>query len=142
MSSGEPPVTPVDEVSVDGAPPSLYDRLGGAEIIDGAITEFYSRVLNDPGLAPFFDGVDLDKLGRMQTEFFTVALGGPGSYAGMSLAEAHRGRGIEPHHIADFTGHLLETLLGRGMSPEVVDEVVARITVQAQEVLDSAGESG
>jgi len=127
---------------VSGDDPSLYDRLGGSDAVEGAITEFYSRVLNDPQLAPFFDGVDMDKLARMQTEFFTVALGGPGVYAGMTLADAHRGRGIEATHIATFTAHLLDTMSSRGMPRDAVDEVVSRITVMAQEIIGTANEAG
>lgn len=128
------------ESSNDGE--TLFDRLGGRDAVDGAISAFYGRVLLDPELAPFFAGVNMDKLHHMQSEFFTVALGGPGTYAGMSLADIHRGRGIHPRHLSLFTGHLLDTMIDRGMPPDAVDEVVARITVMGQDVLESANEAG
>lgn len=142
-------MTSVNETGPDGAsrPGSgpagpLFDRLGGRDAVDGAITAFYGRVLSDPELSPFFAGVDMDKLHRMQSEFFTVALGGSGSYAGMSLADAHRGRGIEPRHLSLFTGYLLDTMVERGMPTEAVDEVIARITVVGQDILEAANEAG
>lgn len=121
---------------------TLYGRLGGSDAVAGAIGAFYERVLADSDLRPFFDGVDLDKLERMQTEFFTVALGGPGTYAGMSLADAHRGRGIRPRHLARFTEHLVATMLERGMAADAVDEVAARVAILGADVLDTTTEAG
>lgn len=140
-SPGEPVSAAGGQMPLEPSP-SLYERVGGADAVHGAISEFYSRVFNDPELAPFFAYADRDKLARMQTEFFTVALGGPGTYAGMTLADAHRGRSIQPHHVADFTEHLLETMRRRGMPADAIDEVVSRITILAQEVLGAEGESG
>jgi hemoglobin len=121
---------------------TLFDRLGGRDAVEGAISAFYGRVLRDPELSPFFAGADMDKLHHMQSEFFTVALGGSGTYAGMSLAEAHRGRGIQARHLSLFADHMLDTMLERGMPADAVDEVVARITVIGQDVLDTANEAG
>ena len=39
---------------------SLFERLGGEAAIDAAVDVFYEKVLADPSLAPFFDGVDMD----------------------------------------------------------------------------------
>jgi len=121
---------------------NLFSRLGGEESVSAAIGSFYARVLADDELRPFFEGVDLDKLERMQTEFFTVALGGPGTYAGMSLADAHRGRGIRPRHLARFTDHLVATMLERGMPADAVDEVADRVTLMGADVLDTTTEAG
>ena len=121
---------------------TLYGRLGGASSVAAAIGAFYERVLADSELRPFFDGVDLDKLERMQTEFFTVALGGLGTYAGMNLADAHRGRGIRPRHLTRFTEHLVATMRERGMPADAVDEVAARVTLLGAEVLDTTTEAG
>jgi hemoglobin len=121
---------------------SLFEQLGGAGAVDDAIGEFYRRVLADELLGPFFAGVDMDKLASMQTEFFTVALGGEGAYAGMTLTEAHRGRGIEQRHLQRFTEHLLETMLAQGMPAEAASEVADRVTLLGQDVLDAGTESG
>lgn len=121
---------------------SLFSQLGGEEAVGAVVGPFYARVLADDELRPFFDGVDIDKLERMQTEFFTVALGGPGTYAGMTLADAHRGRGIRPRHLARFTEHLVATMLERGMAADAVDEVAARVAILGADVLDTTTEAG
>ena len=120
----------------------LYELLGGAEGIDAAVTDFYGRVLNDPLLRPFFEDVDVSKLQRMQHEYFSQALGGPVEYTGMDLERVHRGRGITTEHLSRFTGHLVETLVARGVSPEDADRVIARVFLMADDVVGGSAEAG
>lgn len=114
--------------------PSLYERLGGEDMISALIPAFYVRVLADPGLAPFFSHTALDKLHAMQREFFVMATGGPIQYSGRPLAHAHHGRGITRQHFSQFTGHLVETLLDMGVTQEEADEVIERINLMANEI--------
>ena len=113
---------------------TLYDRIGGAAVIDTLIPAFYSRVLADPDLAPFFRHARLETLHGMQREFFTMALGGPTEYTGQSLSQAHHGRGITTAHFSRFVSHLLETLEAVGLSRAEADEVIARIDTFANEI--------
>lgn len=114
--------------------PSLYDRIGGEPMIRSLVVAFYVRVLGDPELAPFFRSSSLDKLHRMQHEFFSLALGGPVSYTGRPLAHAHHGRGITRGHFARFAGHMLETLEALGVSAADASEVIDRINSHANEI--------
>lgn len=114
--------------------PSLYERLGGENLISRLIPAFYKRVLADAELAPFFQHTELAKLHAMQREFFTMATGGPVSYTGRSLAHAHHGRGISKHHFALFTKHLLDTLLEMGVTQAETDEVIDRVNTLVNEV--------
>jgi hemoglobin len=124
----------------DGVSP--YDQLGGAAGVDAMVGDFYRRIFADPMLRPFFESTDRDKLFRMQHEFFGAALGGPVTYSGTSLSEAHAGRGIEPRHLARFTEHLVATLRDRGLSAEDADGVVARIAMHADDIVGGGGEDG
>ena len=119
-------------------PSSLYERLGGEDMIAALIPAFYVRVLADPGLAPFFSHTALDKLHAMQREFFVMATGGPIQYSGRPLAHAHHGRGISRQHFASFTGHLVETLLDMGVTQEEADEVIERINTTSNEILGTS----
>jgi hemoglobin len=118
--------------------PSLYERLGGEDMISALIPAFYARVLADPGLAPFFSHTALDQLHAMQREFFVMATGGPILYSGRPLAHAHHGRGITRQHFASFTGHLVETLLDMGVTQEEADEVIERINTTSNEILGTS----
>lgn len=118
--------------------PSLYDRLGGEDMIAALIPAFYVRVLADPELGPFFVHTELEKLHAMQREFFVMATGGPIQYSGRPLAHTHHGRGITRQHFARFTGHLVETLLDMGVTQEEADEVIERINAMTNEIIGAS----
>jgi hemoglobin len=85
---------------------SLYDRLGGRNSIRNVVDTFYDRLLEDPELGPFFDGADLEKLRRIQTDFLCEAAGGPETYDAESVRTAHLEIPFEPHHIQLAIEHL------------------------------------
>ncbi len=113
---------------------TLYDRIGGEKAIGTLMDTFYDRVFADNELRPFFEGVALERLRRMQREFFAAALGGPVVYSGRALSEVHYGRGIRPRHLRLFLDHLLETLRGQEVSEEDAYEVVTRIHIYADDI--------
>lgn len=115
-------------------PMPLYEKVGGAPGVEALVEAFYVRVLADPELAPFFHDVSLERLHRMQADFFSRALGGPVVYSGRPLAHVHHGRGITRHHFALFVGHLLETLKDCGCDQAETDEVIAHINTYANEI--------
>ena len=47
-------------------PPSLFIRLGGAPSVDAAVDLFYTKVLSDAALIPFFEGHDMARLKNHQ----------------------------------------------------------------------------
>jgi len=121
---------------------TLYERVGGEEAIHDMIHEFYDRVLADPELKPFFENTSMDKLRKMQREFFSAALDGPMTYTGKPLGDVHHGRGITIHHFALFAGHLLDTLKARGIEEQDVQAVIARINTYADEIVGRVGSGG
>lgn len=118
---------------------SLYDRLGGDEAIAGALDAFYGRVLADPDVGPYFDGVDIDRLKERQREFFAMAFGGPDRYQGRDLRAAHRRarrRGLDEHGYRVFMGHFEQTLIDLGVERSAIDEVMAIAHTGKDDVLD------
>jgi hemoglobin len=107
--------------------PTLFERLGGIVSIDVAVDQLYDRIQGDPQLAPFFDHVDLRRQRAHQKAFLAMALGGPRSYEGRGLGEAHRHLPISDHHVDLVAGHLAAVLAGLGVSPALLDEVVAAV---------------
>ncbi len=114
--------------------PSLFEKLGGREGIESLVIAFYTRVMTDPELAPFFRQTDIGKLHHMQSEFFSMATGGPGSYSGTPIAHIHHGRGITGHHFASFVKHLMDTLEELGVDDAEAGQVIDRINSHANEV--------
>lgn len=121
---------------------SLYEKIGGRPKIESLVTEFYNRVLNDPLLKPFFEGVDTDKLFRMQVAFFSIATGGPEPDYKISLYEAHQGRGIEVKHLTRFTELLMETLKQIGIEEQDASRIHARIASYSNDILGESSVDG
>lgn len=121
-----------------GTPDSttLYDRIGGAKAIEQMVVRFYTRVLGDPSLRAYFDRVEMDKLRRMQFEFFAAALGGPIRYSGRPVIHAHQGHGITRQAFQSFVEHLFETLHDYNLTDEERYAVIARINTYADDVIN------
>ncbi len=121
---------------------TLYDQIGGEAVIDKLISTFYSRVLSDPMLQPFFEHTSIEKLTKMQKSFFSIALGGPVPETEIRLYEAHRDRGIERRHLTRFTEHLIATLREIGIEERAAIRVYERIATYADEVLGDSSVDG
>ena len=121
---------------------TLFERIGGEAAIAELIHDFYDRVLADPELKPFFKHTSIDKLRRMQREFFSAALDGPINYTGRPLSHVHHGRGITKHHFALYVNHLLDTLRDCGINEQDVNEIIGRINTYADEITGDTGPTG
>lgn len=116
---------------------SLFDRIGGTPGVIRIIGQFYRRVFADPTLRPYFEGVALDKLQRMQSELFSTALGGPSPYSGRTMQHAHQGLHIHPEQFQAFVGHLFETLKDNDLTEEERYAIIARLNTSADDVFSS-----
>lgn len=89
---------------------SLYERLGGSEAIAAAIDAFYQRVLDDPRVSHYFDGIDLAGLKRHQQRFFEFGTGGPAEYDVARIETMHTPYDIDDDAYEVFVGHFDDTL--------------------------------
>lgn len=109
--------------------PTLYEILGGSDRLTEIVADMYSRVLGDPELAHFFEGVSIERLQRMNREFIGSALDGPIAYSGGDLVAVHRGRGIGRKHFSAFVGHFADALQAHGVQPDAIDAVLGRLAM-------------
>ncbi|MDX1707378.1 MAG: group 1 truncated hemoglobin [Desulfobacterales bacterium] len=121
---------------------TLFERIGGEQMIAEVVDDFYERVLADPELKPFFKNTSMDKLRCMQKEFFSVALDGPITYTGKPLAHVHHGRGITKYHFTLFVNHLLNTLRYYQISDQEVADIISRINTYADEITGDISPAG
>lgn len=124
-------------VSTPVSKTSLYERIGGAEAVAGMVDGFYSKVIANPNLRPYFDHAVLDSLKHMQVELFSSALDGPVCNKGRPLAHAHHGLGITRQHFQFFIEHLFETLADYPLSEQDRYEIISRINTYADDVIGS-----
>jgi hemoglobin len=121
---------------------TLYERIGGEAAVAQLIDDFYDRVLADPELKPFFKNTSMDKLRRMQREFFSAALDGPITYTGKPLSHVHYGRGITKHHLALYVNHLIDSLRRYEIDEQDVTDIISRINTYAGEITGEFGAAG
>ena len=115
---------------------SLYRRPGGHEPLAAVVDVFYRSILADAELAPFFAGADMERLRHHQAAFLGAALGGPRTYAGRRIREAHRGLGITAHHFGLIAGYLDSALATCGVSLALRGEVLGHVAALRDEVVE------
>jgi hemoglobin len=70
---------------------SLYERLGGMESIAAVVEDFRDRVAKDDRINQKFAKTDLVRLRKMLIDQVCEAAGGPCTYTGRSMKDAHAG---------------------------------------------------
>ena len=102
---------------------SIYDSIGGGPAVRAAVDDFYTRLLADPRLAPFFTGIELRHLKAHQRAFIAAAVGGPEIYRGRDMAAAHAGLAITDADFDAVVAHLVDTLAGLGVPEETIGQI-------------------
>ena len=118
---------------------SIYDAIGGEAALAAVVDDFYMRVTGDSELARFFAGTNMAKLKGRQVEFFAAALGGPHTYTGAPMREAHRGRGIGKKHFDLAVGHLIAALRAADVPEETINHITGLIGPLAEQIVSKAG---
>lgn len=115
---------------------SIYEQIGGEPAITAVVDDFYRRVLADDELGDFFIGVNMPRLKRLQTEFFTVALGGPqDAYTGAAMTDVHRGLEIGSHHFALVAAHLADALTAAGVHGDLVATIIGSLAPLQEQIV-------
>jgi hemoglobin len=88
---------------------SLYDRIGGDTAVMATVRGFHDRLVADPLLQPFFEGLDMEEQARVHVGFLMMAFGGAERYTGRDLGVAHAPlvqRGLEDRHFDAVLDHI------------------------------------
>lgn len=119
---------------------TLYDRLGGSHGIRAVVDEFYDKLLADEELGPFFEDANMERLRKTQTDFLSEAAGGPETYDGPPVREAHVEVPFEPAHIDRAIELLEETLASFDIQEEDAERVINAIQAYEEELLATPDE--
>jgi hemoglobin len=114
---------------------SIYERLGEQRGIRAAVDDFYERVLADPELASYFDGIDMGRLRAHQTKLLVQVTGGPVEYDGRELAVAHDGLDVTPGAFDRVVGHLVSTLTDLGVQDRDIAAVGQALTANRANIV-------
>jgi hemoglobin len=82
-----------------GGEKSLYDRLGKKDAISAVVDEFVANVAADARINAMFKNADIPNLKTKLVDQICAATGGPCTYTGKTMKDAHTGMNIKD---ADF----------------------------------------
>jgi len=119
------------------SPRSIFEQVGGNDVVKTAVTVFYNRVTDDESLNQWFEGVDLSRLRAHQRAFLAAALDGPQLFAGRDLTEAHAGMAITDDAFDAIVEHLLTALRDVDVAEPLIGEVAGRLETLRGEVVSS-----
>lgn len=117
---------------------NLFEQIGGAGAVDGAVDLFYRHVLSDDRIAHFFDGVDMERQAQKQKAFLTMAFGGPHNYTGADMKRGHAHlvkQGLNDSHFDAVAENLSKTLQEMGVAQALIDQVLAVAESTREDVL-------
>jgi hemoglobin len=104
------PAAPAAAAAAPAGGPTLYERLGGQGAITAVVDSFVALVAADTRINAFFRGVDIPNLKRLLVEQICQATGGPCTYTGRSMREAHTGMNLTNAHFDALVGDLITAL--------------------------------
>jgi len=104
---------------------SVYEAIGGEAAVDAAVDIFYRKVLADDRITEFFDTVDMEEQHIKQKAFLTMAFGGPNSYTGKDMREAHAHMNLTEEHFTAVAESLIATLEELNVPQEHIDSIIA-----------------
>lgn len=83
-----------DTSAVSAAPATLYERLGGKPAITAVVDTFVARVAADDRINRKFARSDIPRVKAMLVDQICAQTGGPCTYTGRTMKEAHRDMGV------------------------------------------------
>ena len=107
---------------------TLYQRLGGYDVVAAIIDNIGARAIDDPAFSKFFteDDEELQKRGRQRAVNLLCELtGGPCFYTGRDMRTIHEGLGITNEHWHLNLGYLGETLDELNIDSDEKSDVIA-----------------
>ena len=110
--------------------PSLYRRLGGREGITGVVDQFWTNALADPRIGPAFKSLPAEKVGPLRTniaDFVCEQTGGPCSYGGRTMQEAHKGLKLAKEDVDACNAALAKALDTKGVTAADKTQIMALV---------------
>jgi len=106
---------------------SIYARIGGRDAVEAVVSDFYDRVFADPLLEPYFEDTDREALYAHQVQFISAVAGGPVSYDGADMQQAHAGMGITDDAFDRVATYLDEALRENGVGDDDVEAILDEV---------------
>jgi len=103
---------------------SLYERLGGVDAITAVARAFEDRAAKDDRINQKFARTDLERLHQEFVDQLCQDTGGPCTYTGLSMTQAHTNMGVTSGEFDAFMEDLVATLNDFNVGQAEQDELL------------------
>ncbi|MGN6177372.1 MAG: group I truncated hemoglobin [Streptosporangiaceae bacterium] len=115
---------------------SLYDRLGGAEVINALTESWVAHVGSDDRAHGKFIRTDIERLMTEVVDQLCEATGGPCTYTGRSMLETHAGMKVTAGEFDVVMQHLGAALDELNVPKTEHDELVALLRPMRDDIVE------
>ena len=120
-------VAAVTDTTAAVATRSLYDRLGGKDAITAVIDDFVANVAADKRINARFAKTNIPHLKQMLVDQVCQATGGPCTYTGKSMRDAHQGMKITEAEFNALVEDLTQSLDKHGVPATEKSELLTAL---------------
>ena len=114
---------------------SLYERLGGIDAIRAVVDDFVGNVAADKRINAFFAHTDIDRLKHNLVDQICQGTGGPCTYTGRSMKDAHAGMGVHNRDFNALVADLGKSLKKFKVPKRETNELVAILAPMRKDIV-------
>ena len=118
---------------------SLYDRLGGQSAIAAVVDSFAARVAADDRINKKFAKSDLGRVKSMLVQQICAQTGGPCTYTGRSMKEAHLNMGVTEGEFDALVEDLVATLKAFNVPEREQNELLTALGAMKSDIVEVPG---
>lgn len=111
----------------NAADDALFQQLGGKAGIDKIVGDLIPILLADPRINSFFKGTDTSKLAMLLSEQLCQEAGGPCTYSGRNMVEAHEGMGVKIAHFNALAEDLQIAMENNMVPSSASNQLIAKL---------------
>ena len=115
---------------------SLYERLGGIEAITAVARAFEDRAAKDDRINQKFARTNLDRLTKEFVDQLCQDTGGPCTYTGLNMRQAHTNMGVTSGEFDAFMEDLVATLNDFNVGKAEQDELLNNLRPMRAEIVE------
>lgn len=115
----------------------LFMEFGGKEGLTALIDDAMNRWLANPRTRGFFEHADQARIKELLVKQFCVVLGGPCTYDGRTMAEAHRGLNISEGSFYALVEELQVAMNQRHIAFNAQNRLIAALAPMHRDIIDN-----
>ena len=115
---------------------SLYERLGGVDAITAVVGAIVDRQMKDDRLNQKFARTNVDRLSKEFVDLICQATGGPCTYTGRDMTEAHHNMGVTSGEFQAFVEDVVAVLDDFKVGKAEQDELLSTLAPLQGEIVE------